>query len=147
MTFLIQRKAIHLLLLLLISLFSISNVVFAEGSEGIKIPNSNEINLPFQSDSVDAAAPVIDKEEIFKKAESVNPSSLIEKSREGSLTLLYIFIFIVAGLFFIGAFFATARKVAFVALVCGLVGFTLINYTEDILAILLSIVDSIAKAI
>ena len=147
MIFSVHKKAIYLSVLLLISLFCMNNVAFAEGSEGINIPNSNKINLPFQSDSIDTVAPAIDKEEIQKKAESVNPSSLIEKSREGSLTLLYIFIFIVAGLFFIGAFFATARKVAFVALVCGLVGFTLINYTEDILAILLSIVDSIAKAI
>ncbi|MCM3454875.1 hypothetical protein M3685_13185 [Heyndrickxia oleronia] len=138
-------KTISLVMILLFSFFSFSHFARAEG---IEIPRSDEIKIPFQSEGdTSKKSSIIDKAKIEAKASNVDPEKMMKKSREGSFQLLIIFIFIMAGLFFIGAFFKSARKVAFSVLACGLVGYFFINYTEDVMAVLLYITNKIAELI
>ncbi|MDX8367184.1 hypothetical protein [Cytobacillus sp. IB215665] len=127
-------RLVFVTLAVIISFMGFVNYTHAE-TEGIVIPPSNE----------KATDTIIDKDKIMNMADNVDGEELIDKLREVSLKALFITLIISGVLFFIGAIFSSARKLSIVFLFCGLFGYFLINYTDDVLAYLMYAVNEISE--
>lgn len=141
MSFSLQRQLRQFLVLcavLVISILSFVSPAFAEDKrETFNIPNYE----------TDDGTQLIDRQQIMDKANSIEAADLIKKSRDGSFNILVVLIVVAGILLIIGAIFKTARKVAVTLIGCGFIGFFLINYTEDVMAFLMFIVNEISSFI